>query len=541
MRRFAQLYEALDMTTSTNEKVAHLVRYFEEAPAGDSAWVIYLFSGRRLRRPVKTRLLREWTYEEGEIKEWLFDECYQRVGDLAETIALVLDRKVRSGERDGLEVGLSAWVERLKALRGKKEEVQREALLAYWRSLDRQGIFLLNKLAMGAMRVGVSKGLITRALAEFSGLKKATVAHRLMGDWTPSGEFFEALIDPDNSDALASRPYPFFLANPLEESPEKALGKREDWFAEWKWDGIRGQLIRRGSEVFLWSRGQELITKSYPEIAAVAQELPEGTVLDGEIMAWDETGPLPFGELQRRIGRKRVPAKLQREVPVQFIAYDLLEWEGRDLREKSFQSRREKLEALLDGGLFALSQEVVAPTWEALLEERETSRERKVEGLMLKGRQSTYGTGRQKGDWWKWKVDPYTLDAILLYGQAGHGRRAGLHTDYTFGIWKGEDLVPIAKAYSGLSNEEIRELDQWIKKNTVERFGPVRSVKAHHVFELAFAGLQRSSRHKSGVALRFPRILRWRRDKSIDGANTLEDVEALLKAYEGEHYEVPET
>ena len=273
------------------------------------------------------------------------------------------------------------------------------------------------------------------------------------------------------------------------------------------------------------------MTDKYPELAAAAARLPDGTVLDGEILPWRNSRPLPFGELQRRIGRKSVGRKILQEVPVAFLAYDLLEHEGRDQRGQALARRRQKLEALLDhraDDRLLLSPVLAAPDWTALATQHGESRQRGVEGFILKRHDSRYGVGRRRGDWWKWKVDPLTADAVLIYAQRGHGRRAGLYTDYTFAVRQGDGLVPFAKAYSGLSDAEIQEVDRFIQRNTRERFGPVRAVRPALVFEIAFEGIRASTRHKSGVAVRFPRILRWRRDKTIEDADTLETLKALL-------------
>jgi DNA ligase-1 len=535
MKRFAQLYEALDLTTSTNAKVDALVQYFETAPAADAAWVVFFLSGNRFKRPVSTTLLRQWTYEITNTPEWLFEMSYSHVGDLAETISLFLDAEFP--QVDDEELPLHEWVEeRLLTLRDLDEDEQRERITGWWKRLPRGQVMLLNKLFTGGMRVGVSKRLVVRALSKVAGLPRPVISHRMMGNWEPTAEFFEQLLAEETTDADTSRPYPYFLASPLEKEPEE-LGDADDWMVEWKWDGIRSQLIKRAGDVFLWSRGQELITKRFPEIAEAAELLPGGVALDGELLAWDadEQKPLPFSELQKRIGRKRVPPKLLDEVPVVFQGYDIMEFGDVDIRERPISERRKLLEATIEGvhNRLRLSDVVDAPDWSAYAELRQEARDRGVEGLMLKRLSSPYRTGRKRGDWWKWKVEPYTIDAILLYAQAGHGKRAGLHTDYTFAVARDgmDDLVPIAKAYSGLSNEEIRELDRWVRDNTIERFGPVRSVPPHHVFEIAFEGIAPSNRHKSGIAVRFPRITRWRHDKQPDDANTLDDVREILEAH----------
>ncbi|MEO1367480.1 MAG: cisplatin damage response ATP-dependent DNA ligase, partial [Acidobacteriota bacterium] len=377
--------------------------------------------------------------------------------------------------------------------------------------------------------------LTARALGKVAGLEPSAIQHRLMGTWQPSADFFTALLDPDAADDDLSRPYPFFLASPVDTATDSRrpedLGPVEDFQVEWKWDGIRGQLIRRGGETFLWSRGEELVTDRFPEVASSAADLPDGTVLDGEILAWQDDHPLPFSVLQKRIGRKKPGRTILKKAPVTFLAYDLLESAGEDRRADPLAARRADLERIA-GPHFPLSETVDAADWAALDALRQTSRERGVEGFMLKRLDSAYGTGRKKGEWWKWKVDPLTVDAVLVYAQAGHGKRATLLTDYTFAVWRDDALVPIAKAYSGLDDAEIRELDRWLRRHTRERFGPVRSVEPLQVFELAFEGIRRSTRHKSGVAVRFPRIARWRKDLGAKDADHLEQILEMLAAEE---------
>jgi DNA ligase-1 len=531
MRRFAELYDALDSTTSTNAKVAAMAAYFAQAPPADAAWAMFFLTGQRLKRLIAPRLLAVWAIERARVPEWMFGECISLVGDLAETIALLLDTEREARAPSTPPPALSELIEgRLLPLREATEEEKRRAVVELWDQLERREIFLLDKLLTGEMRVGVSATLAIRALARHAGLPTATVAHRLMGAWQPSAESFAALLRKDGHDADASRPYPFFLASPLEEEPE-SLGNREEWLAEWKWDGIRAQVVRRAGGAYLWSRGEELITDRFPDLAEVIAALPEGTALDGEVLAFSGGAPMPFSVLQRRIGRKALPAKILAEAPAAFMAYDLLELRGEDQRELALRERRARLTELVAGRgeRLALSPEVNAPGWAELRALRLEARERGVEGLMLKRWSSLYRHGRPRGDWWKWKIDPYSIDAVLVYAQPGHGRRATLLTDLTFALWSGGELVPVAKAYSGLSDEEIDQLDRWIRQNTVERFGPVRSVRPEHVFELHFEGIAESTRHKSGVAVRFPRIARWRTDKKPEDADTLDALRALIK------------
>lgn len=528
MKAFADLYTALDATTKTNEKIAAMAAYFAQASTADVAWAIYFLSGRRPKRLVQSRRLLVWAAELVDIPEWLLGEAYGAVGDSAETAALLLPAAEQSSERP-----LHQWVEqRVLPLRDLDEAGQREAIRQAWSELDDSQRFVFNKLITGEFRVGVSQLLLTRALAQSSGVAEAVIAHRLMGAWEPTPEFRATLFAAETKGEDVSRPYPFFLAYPLEDEPA-VLGEIGEWQAEWKWDGIRAQLIRRQGQTFLWSRGEELVTDRYPEVAEAAGSLLDGTVIDGELLPWLDGRVMPFAQLQRRIGRKTIGKKLLAEVPVILLAYDLLEWQGEDVRERPLSWRRAQLEQVItaaDQPHLLLSEMVTAGSWQELAEARQTASERLVEGLMLKRKESPYRTGRRRGDWWKWKVEPYTVDAVLIYAQKGSGRRANLFTDYTFAVWDNGELVPFTKAYSGLTDAEIGEVDNFVRRNTQERFGPVRSVKPELVFELAFEAIQRSTRHKSGIAVRFPRMLRWRRDKPIEEADSLETIIAMLPA-----------
>jgi DNA ligase 1 len=538
MKAFAELYTALDETNKTNEKVAALVEYFQSAPPEDAAWAVYFLSGRRPRRVISGRDLGAWAATMVNVPDWLFSESYDAVGDIAETITLLLPE---TGESSSMP--LHQWVEdRLLPLRDMQDDERHRVITDAWRELNTRQRFVWNKLITGGFRVGVSQRLVTRALSDASGVDRAVVAHRLMGNWEPTAEFYAALLSHETEDADISRPYPFFLAYPIEDDPQAEIGEIAQWQAEWKWDGIRGQLIRREGQTFIWSRGEELVTDRYPEVAEAAEGLPDGVVLDGELLPWKDGQVMPFAQLQRRIGRKNISKKMLNEVPVVFLAYDLMEYDGEDIRETPLLRRRTTLETVvttLEQSSVKLSEIYEAATWDDLDEARQTSRDRFVEGFMLKRKDSPYRVGRKRGDWWKWKVEPYTIDAVLIYAQRGSGKRASLYTDYTFAVWddSGADdveLVTFAKAYSGLTDEEIREVDRFVRNNTRERFGPVRTVKPKLVMELAFEGIQRSSRHKSGIAVRFPRILRWRRDKPIEEADTLSTIQALLPSDENQ-------
>jgi DNA ligase-1 len=528
VKAFARLFTALDETNRTSEKVAAMAAYFATVPPEDAAWAVYFLSGGRPKRLIPVRRLSAWAMEEAKVPEWLFDECYDAVGDLAETIAHLLPVREETSNEP-----LHRWVtERLLPLATQREEEQREVVLASWRELHGTARFVWNKLLTGAFRVGVSQQLVVRALAKFSGVDEETLSHRLSGQWTPTADWFTALVTADTSDADRSRPYPFYLAYPV-EGEVGSLGEVSGWQLEWKWDGIRAQLIRRDGKTWIWSRGGELVTERFPELKAAGDALPDGTVIDGEIMPWKGGHPLPFAHLQRRIGRLKLGPKILADVPVVLIAYDLLEEGGRDLRTRPLSERRARLNALLAAAVLEdrliPSPLVMVDSWEEATTAQGRSREMLAEGLMLKELGSEYGVGRRKGGWWKWKVEPFSVDAVMIYAQAGHGRRASLHTDYTFAVWDGDTLVPFAKAYSGLTDAEIRTLDNWIRRHTLEKFGPVRRVEPVQVFELGFEGIQKSSRHKSGVAVRFPRILRWRTDKPAAEADRIEALRALLE------------
>jgi len=529
MRRFAALFTSLDETTKTGLKVAAIADYFRDASPDDAAWAIHFLSGRRLKRGVPSRLLRQWSAEAAGLPAWLFQESYDAVGDLAETVSMIVPPGDDSDDRS-----LSHWVEnRLSGLGDLDEPGQRAAVSEIWNQTSGSTRFVVMKLITGAFRVGVSAGLVNRGLANATGIPVEVITHRLMGNWRPTADFFRRLVDPDDHDTAISRPYPFCLAHPIDTGncPED-LGDVSEFIAEWKWDGIRGQVIRRDGRTFIWSRGEELMENRWPEIESAAERLPDGIVLDGEILAVAGGGEvLPFSELQRRINRKTVGKKLLAEVPVVFQAFDIMEHQGKDVRAFDLAKRREWLESVVsdvDHPGLAITLVHDGATWDDYAEIRSRSRDCRSEGLMLKRRDGAYGVGRVRGIWWKWKNRPMTIDAVLIYAQAGHGKRASLYTDYTFAVWDGENLVPVAKAYSGLSDAEIRQVDAFIRQNTQERFGPVRSVKPELVMEIAFEGIQQSKRHKSGIAVRFPRIVRIRTDKRPADANRLADLKSML-------------
>ncbi|ASZ14585.1 ATP-dependent DNA ligase [Chitinophaga pendula] len=527
MERFAQLVKLISNSTKTNEKLEALSHYFATADERDKPWVLALFSGRRPKRTVNSTQLKNWCLQLTGLSEWLFEECYHTVGDLAETIALLLPPNEGQGRQP-----LHYWLDQLQVLEKAAEADKQAFILQAWQELDTSERLVFNKLITGGFRIGVSQQMMVNALAQTYSIIPATVSHMISGNWDPRQTTLEALLTEGHSGADASKPYPFYLAYALEGGPA-SLGVPADWVAEWKWDGIRGQLIKRDGQLFVWSRGEELVTEKFPEFAPLLERLPEGVVIDGEILTYSGEAPLPFQTLQTRIGRKNVTRKQLQEAPVILLCYDLLEYERRDIRQEPLWQRRQWLESLVEQvnhPALRLSPVITFDDWDVLTGIRMQARDKGSEGLMLKRRDSSYQVGRKRGDWWKWKIDPYTIDAVMIYAQKGHGRRSNLYTDYTFAVKNGDQLVPFTKAYSGLTDKEINEVDNWVKRHAIEKFGPVRTVKPELVFEIAFEGIATSNRHKSGVALRFPRINRWRKDKPVEEINTLEDLQQLLRS-----------
>lgn len=527
---FASLVQVLGTSTKTLDKLAALSNYFTVAEDKDKVWVIAIFSGRRPRRAVNVTLLQSWCIELAGIPAWLFSECYHTVGDLAETIALLLPD---IDEKAHKEVSLSYYLEELIKLEKQDEWVKKDFVTNAWQTMTTGERFVFNKFITGSFRIGVSQKMIVNALAKTIELEASVIAHRISGNWDPATTTFNELLSEHATAVDYSKPYPFYLAY-AHEGDLAVLGKPEDWQAEWKWDGIRGQMIKRNGELFIWSRGEELMTEKFPEYQVLKDKLPEGVVLDGEIIPAKDGKPLPFALLQTRIGRKNVTKKQLQEAPIAFFAYDLLEFNGEDWRNKELWQRRATLEEVVrqvNHPTLLLSDVIEFTTWEELAIIREGSREAGAEGLMLKNKHSIYKVGRKVGDWWKWKIEPLTIDAVMVYAQKGAGRRSNLYTDYTFAVWDGDKLVPFTKAYSGLTDKEFNEVDAFVKRNSLEKFGPVRTVKPELVFEIAFEGIAASNRHKSGVALRFPRILRWRKDKPVSEINTLDDLRKMLEVY----------
>jgi DNA ligase-1 len=530
MQRFAELVTLLGTSTKTNDKLDALVNYFSVADDKDKVWVIAIFSGRRPKRAVNTTQLATYCVELAALPFWLFEESYHTVGDLAETIALLLPPPLSKKEFDR---PLHYYIEQLRSIEKETEEVRRQFVIDSWMEMSHAERFVFNKLITGGFRIGVSQKLMVNALAKTVQLEASVIAHRISGNWDPSSVSFDELLSEHALNTDWSKPYPFYLAYAIEEGIEQ-LGDPEDWQAEWKWDGIRGQLIKRNDELFVWSRGEELMTEKFPEYHSLQNVLPNGIAIDGEIIPAVDQKPLPFALLQTRIGRKNVTKKQLLEAPIAFFAYDLLEYNGEDWRNRTLEERRAQLEEIVIAAnhpTLLLSPIVPYESWDQLSALRTASREMGAEGFMLKKKNSIYQVGRKRGDWWKWKIEPLTIDAVMIYAQKGAGRRSNLYTDYTFAVRDGDKLVAFTKAYSGLTDKEFAQVDAFVKRNAIEKFGPVRTVKPELVFEIAFEGIAASNRHKSGVALRFPRISRWRKDKKPDEINTLDDLKKMLELY----------
>lgn len=528
MKNFVTLINAIEITNKTNAKIQALVDYLEKASQKDKLWLISIFTGKRPPRPVKSTLMKQWCQEIIELPEWLFLESYSTVGDLGETLALLLPEPTHK-----IEKSLTAWMEDIIALKAKPETEKKEYVLNAWSGLNMQERLIFNKLIGGSFRIGVSKKTLVNALAKLSGIDANQLMHSIIGNWDINTISFEDLLHGEHINYDNSKPYPFCLAYALEKNLDD-LGSPETWQVEYKWDGIRGQVVKRNGEIYIWSRGEELVTSQFPEIESVMHQFEDDFVIDGEILALKDHSVLLFNDLQKRLNRKNISKKLLEEVPIGFYAYDLLEYNGEDFRNSSLEKRRIHLEKIFSSiklpDHLKLSQIIDFNDWETLRPIREEARALNSEGLMLKQKQSPYHVGRKKGDWWKWKVDPLTIDVVMIYAQKGSGRRSSKYTDYTFAVKKDDGLVTVAKAYSGLTDKEITEVSKWVNKNAIEKFGPVRTVKPELVFEIAFEGIALSKRHKSGVALRFPRIKRWRRDKTVEDIDTIESVKDLIHA-----------
>lgn len=533
MKRFSQLIQELELSNKTTDKINALVSYFNEADNMDKPYVIAMFTGKKPKRPISTTLIKQWAIELSNVPDWLFAESYHSVGDLSETIALVLPPPSKE-----IEKPLYIWIAELTGLNGKTDEEKKLYILNAWDSLQTQERFIFNKLISGNFRIGVSNKMLVNALAKLSNQDANKIMHSIMGKWEPYHITFEELLAGSHVNTDNSWPYPFCLAYALETEPQN-LGSPTEWQAEWKWDGIRGQIVKRNGELFIWSRGEELVTEQFPELHFLKDKLPNGTVLDGEILVVKDGNVCSFNTLQQRLNRKTINKQQLETAPIGFFCYDVLELNGTDIRTEPLQKRRAQLETIVANlntqNNVKLSPIVKFTSWDELATIRQTARDMNSEGIMLKKLSSPFHAGRKRGDWWKWKINPYTVDTVMIYAQKGSGRRANFYTDYTFAVRDGDKLITIAKAYSGLTDKEIKEVNSFVNKNAIEKFGPVRTVKPQLVFEIAFEGIAESKRHKAGLALRFPRIARWRKDKKADEINTLDDLRQLLKTTQNQY------
>ncbi|MGB0914279.1 MAG: cisplatin damage response ATP-dependent DNA ligase, partial [Phaeobacter italicus] len=475
------------------------------------------------------KMLCEWAAEQADLPLWLLQESQAVVGDMAETIALVLPRPTCQSD-----ISLSDLISLIADLATLREDQKRDRVQSVWDKLGVDERCLFNKLITGGFRVSVTQKQMARALARVSGLNETALIHRLAKGWKPDQISFAEFIAADSEGDDASHPYPIFPTRPLEGLPPK-LGLARNWVSEWKWDGIRGQLIVRNRRHYIWSRSQELVTERFPELGRSADFLPDGTVIDGEIIAWQAGLPLPLNAVEKRIGRKTVPKALLRDAPCILMAFDLLEQDGIDLRPLPLKDRQARLQRLMrdvpcEAGL-RLSEQIEFDDWNELTSIRAIARDRRTRGVMLKHRESPYPATPEQGNWRAWEVDPLTMDAVMIYAQSGQGRALTPVTELTLAVWSGNELVPIAKVRPELSTAELGELTAWIQKNTTQRFGPVRQVTPQQVFGLAFDTVCESPRHKSGISLRNPRLTRWHRDSPVQQATTLDDLRVLLSRY----------
>ena len=557
-RSFGNLINNLEQCNSTKKKINLISVFIKDIDPRDGSWILLLLMSTRQKRVITGRRLKDILQASFRMPSWLIDDCFAQVGDSAETISLLwpqLKSELTDANIECSEVynklfnepkeskPLHWWMETLlPAIKDATETTQNRLILKLWSDIADQDHYLTNKLITGGFRNGVSKGLVVKSIAQAYELDESTVLERLMKPIEINNIWFQELTHPVsiNRTDRGAIPYPFYLASPVEIEKIKETPPA-DWRLEYKWDGIRGQLIKRDTGAYLWSRGEELVNHVFPEIIEMAENLPDGTVLDGEILCWqkDVRKPMAFASLQRRLGRKTVNKKLLKECPTVFLAYDILEHKSIDIRAYNLRDRLKLLESVqlnYNHPCLVIDNEKEFAEWEELIQLRDRARLEGAEGLMIKKISSHYLSGRKRGYWWKYKHDPMTLDAVLIYAQAGTGKRANLFTDYTFALWddsnknsKDRKLVTFAKAYSGLNNSELMELDKWIRTHTIERYGPTRVVEQKQIFEIAFEGVMESKRHKCGLAVRFPRIHRWRIDKPVMEADCIEQAQALLK------------
>jgi DNA ligase-1 len=524
MKAFAQLLELLALTPSRNRKLEALTQYFKITPDPDRGIALAILTGALSFKNVKPAVLREVVTRE--VAPHLFALSYDYVGDLGETIALIWPH--HGGQED--LPGLAELVDLLDTTAKARLPELIASLLTRAEINER---WALVKLATGALRIGLSARLAKTALAEMSGKPLQQIEEIWHGLTIPYTELFNWLEDrgPRPDIAHEVRFHPMMLSNPIDEAVDLARLDPAAFAAEWKWDGIRVQLVLGQGPASLFSRTGDEIGAAFPDLV---ENVFGEAVLDGELLVGQAFEPAPFNDLQQRLNRKVATAKHLADYPAFMRVYDML-FDGReDIRPLPWTERRARLEAWLGRNpqtRLDLSQVLDFADWDALAGlRRQGALERGHEGVMVKLRTSPYVPGRPKGLWYKWKRDPNVVDAVLMYAQRGHGKRSSFYSDYTFGVWKGNELVPIGKAYFGFTDAELKELDKWVRNHTTNSFGPVREVEKLLVFEVAFDSAQLSGRHKSGVALRFPRINRIRWDKPAAEAGTIEDMQVFVES-----------
>ncbi|ATI41074.1 ATP-dependent DNA ligase [Pacificitalea manganoxidans] len=526
MRAFARLLDRLSFTPSRNDKLTLIADYLRDTPDPDRGWALAALTGDLDLRSITPSRLRQMV--EGRIDAELFRLSYDYVGDLAETIALIWPETETDAQRETTppDIPLSQVVTRLQAMGRANVPAEMAQMLD---ALAPEARFALLKLVTGGLRVGVSAQLAKTALARFGEVELTEIVELWHGLTPPYTDLFAWLTGGEKPVNAARAPFrPVMLSTATDLDQLQALDPAEH-FAEWKWDGIRVQAVAEAGTRRIYSRTGEDISGAFPDLVE-AMEF-EGA-LDGELLVRQgTTGVGSFADLQKRLNRKTVSKALLKSNPAMLRAYDLLVDGGDDIRALPQTARRARLEtflAPLDPARFDLSPLIPFTTWDDVAQARDDLPDPVIEGVMIKRRDTPYLAGRSRGPWFKWKRDPYLIDAILLYAQRGHGKRSGFYSDYTFGVWKGNEIVPVGKAYFGFTDEELKQLDRFIRDNTRERFGPVRSVTPDLVLEIAFEGLNRSPRHKSGVAMRFPRVHRIRWDKPAQEADHLSTLEAML-------------
>jgi len=540
MKAFADLWATLEGQLSEARSAQILARYLQQTSAEDAAWAIYLLCGKKPKKLLSARELVEYFLQTSGTPGWLFWESDDVVGDVNETIALLNDtfmdetasQQNRNENSHPQQNSLAFWMENQLNTLAEVAQSQRPAFLGNcWQKLGYREAFIINRILTGTWKSNLPLKTIAQALSIVSGQEPMTLMHRLKADWLPNKVFYAKLIAEDQPTFQTEQKFSFGEFKPLEESSIESLGAVEDWWLAWQWEGLRVQCIRRADDCFLWSQNGELVTDRFPELHEMAQKLPEGTILEGVIVACSGQAPLPLADLQPRLGGKSVNRKMMESCPVAFVATDLQLLANEDMRNLPAQQRKTRLAQLANDIGFPLVHfpRIEIDQWAHARKLLQEARQHHAEGLSLQRLNSPYPIQNQQADWWSWKVQPHTINAILLYAKMEMaGRSQKQTTEYTFAVWHEDQLVPVARTGIGLPPEEAELLDGWIRANTYERFGPVRSVEPFHVYEIAFDGITPSKRHKCGFVLREPRIINPRPHTPIEEASRLEDLHRLL-------------